>query len=172
MEHFELPLEVTGYASVKTSTCFRGILALNTGIVDAGYRGPLSSTLINFSSQSQMLRAGDVFLRVSFHGHRTATTAAPSLPADKYLNAARDRARVLPETFLDLPRTVEAVGQRLLSKRVAAYGAATAALVALIISLTTWSTTLAFTACAIVSSARAADQASATARGSESSKRG
>src|ERR1700722_15541246 len=43
-ETIKVPPDIAGYASVKTSLSRDGLLALNTGILDPGYEGPLSAT--------------------------------------------------------------------------------------------------------------------------------
>tara|TARA_B100000408_G_scaffold92366_1_gene70988 strand:- start:956 stop:1429 length:474 start_codon:yes stop_codon:yes gene_type:complete len=42
------------------------MLALNIGIIDPGYQGPMSSFLVNFSKNNFLIEAGDVFLRCQF----------------------------------------------------------------------------------------------------------
>src|SRR2546428_10789007 len=43
-ETVRVPPGFVGYAMPKTGLCNRGILAFNTGIIDPGYQGRLSST--------------------------------------------------------------------------------------------------------------------------------
>ncbi len=62
-----LPADVTGFAMVKTSLSNQGLLALNIGIIDPGYRGKIGSFFVNFGKREQQLKKGDVFLRVVFH---------------------------------------------------------------------------------------------------------
>src|ERR1041385_9038537 len=66
-EMVKLPKNVVGYAMVKTSLCNEGILPLNIGIVDPGYEGPLSATLLNFGKKPFPLSRGKIFLRLTFH---------------------------------------------------------------------------------------------------------
>jgi deoxycytidine triphosphate deaminase len=68
-ETLQLPDYITATAHIKTGLCNDGILALNTGIVDPGWDGPLSTPLLNFGKTSHVLRSGDQFLRLLFHGH-------------------------------------------------------------------------------------------------------
>jgi deoxycytidine triphosphate deaminase len=51
-EVIRLPRNICAYASVKTSLCREGILAINTGVVDPGWEGPLSSLMLNFGKDS------------------------------------------------------------------------------------------------------------------------
>src|SRR5262249_15838303 len=55
-ERVKLPSDVSGYAMVKTGLCDEGILAINIGILDPGYEGLISSTLINFGKGPKSLR--------------------------------------------------------------------------------------------------------------------
>src|SRR5579864_1733127 len=47
-ETLKLPDFITGHALLKNELCRKGILALNIGVIDPGFEGPISSTLINF----------------------------------------------------------------------------------------------------------------------------
>jgi deoxycytidine triphosphate deaminase len=47
-ETVSIPKNIAGFATVKTSLCNEGILAINIGIVDPLYSGLVSSFLINF----------------------------------------------------------------------------------------------------------------------------
>jgi len=66
-EVISLPKTVCAYASVKTSLCREGILAMNTGIVDPGWDAPISSLMLNFGKNAYRLREGDSFIRLTFH---------------------------------------------------------------------------------------------------------
>jgi deoxycytidine triphosphate deaminase len=76
-ERVKLPLDVCAYASVKTSLCREGVLAINIGIVDPGWDGPISSLLLNFGRRVHQLRNGDLFLRLTFHSLKHAGSAEP-----------------------------------------------------------------------------------------------
>src|ERR1051325_451384 len=67
LERLWLPADICALAHVKTSLCNDGLLTLNTGIVDPGWRGRVSSFILNFSKNDHLLTTGDVFLRISFH---------------------------------------------------------------------------------------------------------
>ena len=66
-ERLNIPDNVVGLAMVKTSLCNYGLLALNIGIIDPGWNGPISSFLINFGRNNRLLTKGEVFLRISCH---------------------------------------------------------------------------------------------------------
>lgn len=107
----KLPKNVVGYALPRITLNNRGILSLSTGIVDPGYEGLVSSTLINFGKEPYPLRAGTEFLRVAFHEIEDLEDDAPirkitgtyNISDSKYKADRRKIAKTLPETFLDIP---------------------------------------------------------------------
>ena len=66
-ETLALPDSITGHVLLKNDLCTKGVLAINIGVVDPGFNGPISSTLINFGRADYEVRKGIAFLRVSFH---------------------------------------------------------------------------------------------------------
>jgi deoxycytidine triphosphate deaminase len=66
-EWITLPKDICAYAHVKTSLSREGVLAINAGVVDPGWSGPLSSVLLNFGESTYCLRSGDTFIRLTFH---------------------------------------------------------------------------------------------------------
>ena len=108
-ETLRLPMHICAYASVKTSLSREGILAINTGVVDPGWEGPLSSLLLNFGTDVYGLRAGDPFIRLTFHrlpmvGH------APPVPLTRveYENQIKDKfVKHLAASFMDLEVAAE-----------------------------------------------------------------
>jgi deoxycytidine triphosphate deaminase len=50
-EEFNMPADVTGFATLRTTFTKQGILALNVGIIDPLFKGPISTALINFSDR-------------------------------------------------------------------------------------------------------------------------
>lgn len=76
-EKVHLNKGIAGYATVKTSLCNDGILAINIGIIDPEYEGLISSTLINFGKKSYDLKEGDEFLRLTFHKYDAQETLPP-----------------------------------------------------------------------------------------------
>ena len=102
-EILKLPKNVTATAHIKTGLCNDGILALNTGVVDPGWDGPLSTPLLNFGKASHVLRSGDQFLRLLFHSHAEEEKAEPfTVSRPKYVADKQDKAvRFFGEKFLD-----------------------------------------------------------------------
>jgi deoxycytidine triphosphate deaminase len=66
-EVVKLPADVCAFASVKTTLCREGIVAINIGLIDPGWEGPISSVLLNFGKDMYRLRKGETFLRLTFH---------------------------------------------------------------------------------------------------------
>lgn len=60
---------VTGMATLVTELTRQGVLCLNAGIIDPGYRGPISATLVNFSSETKRVSKGMRLFRVLFFEH-------------------------------------------------------------------------------------------------------
>ena len=100
-EKFVLPNDITGLATLKTTWTHNGILALNVGIVDPGWNGPLATALVNFSNTNFEIERGAAFLRVLFMLH--AKTSAKDILMDKkaYMGQIRDKSSKIPSTFLD-----------------------------------------------------------------------
>ncbi len=109
-ERVKIPTDVSGYAMVKTSLCDQGILAINIGILDPGYEGRISSTLINFGKGPRYLRSGDVFLRLTFHDFaplNTPTATKNVADSDYIADKTAKVKRHFSETFLNLEESVQ-----------------------------------------------------------------
>jgi deoxycytidine triphosphate deaminase len=65
-ETFKMPNNVVGIAHVKTELTREGILSMNTGIIDPGYNGNISTLLINFGKVEKSISTNTIVLRVSF----------------------------------------------------------------------------------------------------------
>jgi deoxycytidine triphosphate deaminase len=72
-EEFDLPKDVTGLATLRTTFTKQGILALNVGIIDPFFRGSISTALINFSDRPRAIRLGEKFFRIAFFEHTDVT---------------------------------------------------------------------------------------------------
>jgi deoxycytidine triphosphate deaminase len=108
-EEVNLPQDVVGYAMVKTSLCNEGILPLNIGIIDPGWKGPVSATLLNFGKKDYFLTADEVFLRLTFH--RISLSDRKESPRgisrDDYMKERKKKVINFAETFLNLDATIE-----------------------------------------------------------------
>lgn len=77
-EIVNLPADITAFAHVKTGMSSQGLLALNIGLVDPGWKGPLSSTLVNFGDHdSKPVEIGELFLRLTFYKSKKLQTNTP-----------------------------------------------------------------------------------------------
>jgi deoxycytidine triphosphate deaminase len=114
-ERVKLPKDVVGYVMVKTSLCNQGILALNIGIVDPGYEGFLSTTLLNFGKNKFLLRINDVFLRLTFLDCYISPRSNRPSPVGyrDYVRGKREKMENFPETFLNLEATVQEASEPL-----------------------------------------------------------
>jgi deoxycytidine triphosphate deaminase len=101
-EEFQLPQNVTGLATLKTTWTHDGILALNVGIVDPGWHGPLAAAIVNFSKNTFTVRDGGEFLRVVFHQHDMSEGRYTRVKMDDYLSKVRDKSAKTSGTFLDM----------------------------------------------------------------------
>lgn len=119
-EVFNLPPTITGHVTYKTQLTRIGIWALTVGIVDPGWKGPVSTTLLNFSSVEHPIAQGDSFLRVSFFDHAIVSSShlpTSCLPEDLYLQDIQKTAMTrFPETFLNQEAIVLQAGNRVLDR--------------------------------------------------------
>jgi deoxycytidine triphosphate deaminase len=101
-EIVSLPSDVTAMAHIKTGLCNEGLLALNTGIVDPLWSGPLSTPMLNFGKAIHVLRPGDQFLRLTFHKHARESGDEYVVGSGQYIADKRTQAlRFFGEKFLD-----------------------------------------------------------------------
>ena len=118
-EVVSLPQHIVGYALVKNALSNSGILAINTGIIDPGYRGPIASTLLNFSPNPYFLSSGDIFLRLTFHriNPTPEKSTTPTYNRDEYLRMTK--AQVLKHsssTFLNVAAHAKEAGNEAFSQ--------------------------------------------------------
>ncbi|WP_166416586.1 dCTP deaminase domain-containing protein [Cochlodiniinecator piscidefendens] len=106
-EEFGLPGTVTGIATLRTTLTKNGLLALNVGIIDPFFNGPISTTLINFSSRDVPIQIGMPFFRVVFFEHTDTTDfhrADESKKQSDYHSELQIAAyREFPKNFMDMP---------------------------------------------------------------------
>jgi hypothetical protein len=101
-EILTLPSHITAMAHIKTGLCNEGLLALNTGMVDPLWSGPLSTPMLNFGKASHLLKTGDQFLRLTFHGHAPEEGIRVTKSAPNYISEKRTEAiHYFGEKFLD-----------------------------------------------------------------------
>lgn len=109
-ETLKLPAGFTAHALPRNTLCTRGVLAINIGIVDPGFEGPISSILINFGDADYPIRPGEAFLRLSFHRCQKSPKAidAQSWVRHAYVEEARSQVLAYLGThFLNLDETAK-----------------------------------------------------------------
>jgi deoxycytidine triphosphate deaminase len=117
---FNLPNDVTGHVTYKTSLTSEGIWALTVGIVDPGWDGPIATTLLNFSKIERSIAPGDPFLRVTLFEHAPVSSnqcreAKGGVGA--YLRRVQeDASSIFPKTFLNQKVLARRAGERAASK--------------------------------------------------------
>jgi dUTPase len=101
---------IVGFTTVKNALSRKGIMAVNIGIVDPGYDGPISSILINFGKSSFEIKSGDTFLRMTFQKYKPLNELIENegiqnvcVPYSEYLDSRRNESNnYLDTTFLYL----------------------------------------------------------------------
>jgi deoxycytidine triphosphate deaminase len=119
LERFSLPSNVTALVSYKTTMTRKGIWALTVGLVDPGWDGYVSTTLLNFSKVSVRLHPGQEFLRSSFFEHKDVDKKFQRKSASKteYVNGIVAGATTdFPPKFLDQDNIAERAGKHAADK--------------------------------------------------------
>lgn len=101
-EEFALPENVTGLATLRTTWTHDGILALNVGIIDPGWHGPLAAALVNFTNKTFVVKKNEQFLRVIFHNHQPTGAPVKRKEMDEYVGDMQQKSARTANTFLDL----------------------------------------------------------------------
>ncbi|MGI3397678.1 dCTP deaminase domain-containing protein [Providencia stuartii] len=124
-----VPPNHVAYVFLKNRFSQKGFLALNTGIIDAGYFGPISTVIINFSNVDAAVPSGKSkeekeFFRIVFHritSDLTMSCQPDSLvydpkEYDKYKDYRLKDLKNLPKTFLEPKVLKEQIQSELYSK--------------------------------------------------------
>lgn len=114
-ESLALPYNITGHVLLKNELCTKGVLAINIGVVDPGFKGPISSTLINFGRADFAVEKGTPFLRVSFHHCPQSGKASEAQRYDRetYLKRVKQEVQAYSgQTFLNMDATAEEAARR------------------------------------------------------------
>lgn len=131
-EIIHVPSDYVAYVFLKNNLSQQGLLALNTGIIDADYVGPISTVIINFSNVNADIPSGITknekdFFRVVFHKIDSTTTTSLSplaLPTvnfteqdyNDYKNKKINSLKNLPKTFLEPSFLKQKIQDELFSK--------------------------------------------------------
>gem|GEM_PF-3424748 len=103
-----MPSNVSGLAYLRTTFTRKGLFALNTGVIDPHYKGPISTILLNFSKEKIEVHKGEKFFRIMFFEHQDVSDWHPkkneSMAIDPY---RKDLAHIAlnhySPNFLDIP---------------------------------------------------------------------
>ena len=101
-ERFKLPNNITALATLKTTWTHKGILALNVGLVDPGWEGPLSTVIVNFSKVDFPLHLGEPFFRLMFIEHKPTNAQSINKSHKDYLLSTLDNSVKFSDTFLTM----------------------------------------------------------------------
>ena len=115
-EEFNVPSNVTGLASLKTSWAHDGIFALNVGVIDPGWKGPVATALVNFGRYPVTISKGQPFIRVMFLEGDAVPSPRPPVYVDRkhYLSRIVDKSRAFSDTFLNMAELTDEVGREIL----------------------------------------------------------
>jgi deoxycytidine triphosphate deaminase len=106
-EEFNIPSTVTGIATLRTTFTKAGLLALNVGIIDPLFRGPISTALINFSDRPREIRIGEKFFRLIFFEHNDVSAFHGKDESMERENYLRDLKSIsysdFAPSFLNIP---------------------------------------------------------------------
>jgi hypothetical protein len=114
-ERFNLPLNITGLATLKTAWTRNGVLALTVGVVDPGWDGPLAIAVVNFSKNTFTIKKGDPFFRLLFMQHQLGTGNVKSQTTEEYIDEIQRHSNAtFSETFLTLDTLTSEIAEKIL----------------------------------------------------------
>jgi deoxycytidine triphosphate deaminase len=112
-ETFCLPSDITGLATLRTTWTHNGVLALNVGIVDPGWEGPLATAVVNFGEKNFYIKKGDAFLRLLFLEHQPTAVKALTNTKTDYINKAAINSKHFSATFLSMDSLVDEISREI-----------------------------------------------------------
>lgn len=118
-EYIRMPPDVVGFAVTKNGLSNKCVLAINIGIIDPGYCGPISSTLINFGKEEFCITRDTQFLRLTFQrcSSESPTRKLDVLTHKEYVaRTAQEVKSHAASTFLDMDSTARKVGKLVIRK--------------------------------------------------------
>lgn len=113
-EKFDLPGDVTGLATLRTTWTHQGILALNLGIIDPGWNSHLATAVVNFSKSDFEITKGTPFFRVIFLTHVSTATSQPISNDNVYIERIKTNTRLFSSTFLTMDSLVIEIAEKVL----------------------------------------------------------
>ena len=116
-EAFDLPSDVTAHVSYNASMTHKGIWALTVGVIDPGWKCPISTTLFNFSKVPFAICKGDVFLRVSLFRYCEVSVLDEGPTVEEYEKGVRKTAMTtFGRQFLNAYKVAEKAGEIAMEK--------------------------------------------------------
>lgn len=134
-EKFSIPDDITAIATLRTTWTHNGILALNVGIVDPGWQGPLATAVVNFSKNSFTITKGSPFFRLIFMEHGPTNAPIVSKNHTVYTGEITARTNQFSNTFLSFDTLVPDVSREILKLPTWAFWTGIAALIIAIIAI-------------------------------------
>jgi deoxycytidine triphosphate deaminase len=114
-EEFHLPAEVTGLATLRTTWTHGGVLALNVGVVDPGWQGPLATAVVNFGNGDFTIKKGDPFLRLLFGEHPAVSPLkVVKKDRDAYIKDTVGNSKAFSTKFLNTDALIDEVASEIL----------------------------------------------------------
>jgi deoxycytidine triphosphate deaminase len=109
--------KITALVTLRSTLTKKGLLALDVGIVDPDFEGPIGSIVINFSKNQVLLSTKDEFFRVIFIEHEEVPDAyrrpRDKYTAEEYIKKQREGIiSSFPETFLNRDDLIEKIVAR------------------------------------------------------------
>ncbi|MCR9283520.1 MAG: hypothetical protein NXH99_17655 [Rhodobacteraceae bacterium] len=114
-EIFDVPDDATGLATLRTTWTHDGVLALNVGVVDPFWKGPLAAAVVNFGSTDFEIKKGDPFLRLMFHRHAKVSGPPIVRTMDEYKNEIISKSKIYSSTFLSMELLVPEISEKVYS---------------------------------------------------------
>ena len=111
-ERFDLPNNVTGLTTLRTTWTRKGILTLTVGIVDPCYNGPLTTAVINFGKNDFPIQKGDTFFRTAFFSHTPEDGVPRNEEENDYRKSVVADSNHFSESFL----TIDSLASELVPK--------------------------------------------------------
>lgn len=112
-ERFELPNNVTGLTTLRTTWTRQGILTLTVGIVDPCYNGPLTTAVINFGKNDFCIQKGESFFRTAFFKHEVGDVEPREEGQKEYEKSVITDSHHFSDTFLTIDSLSEEIAPKI-----------------------------------------------------------
>lgn len=116
-EMLKMPQNISGSYTAMNSIAQKGILLINSSVVEPNYHGPLSGILANFSSKDFVIYPKMEIAKVCFHQVDTAMPPSPNIEneitEEDYLKDLQRKAKdYYGDTFLDIKSILDDIELR------------------------------------------------------------